>query len=169
MMARLVLPEKKYFDSYLSALVEHRDTISAPRDIKHFQMEIDNFPTYVINNLKKELTGALPQRTYWLVDGDEYIGTVQLRLLASARYPNIKSNIYYDVRPSKRRLGYGTLALALVTEKARILGLDRLIITCDSLNLPSKKIIERAGAELIGVENVPDRKEPVLMYKLDLK
>lgn len=165
MSLRLVWPEKKYFDSYLDALIEFREASSFP---KHFQNEIENFPESVVSNKRREQSGAVPHRTYWLINEYGYVGSVQLKLVAGARFPNIKSNIYYDIRPSLRRRGFGTLALTRGIEQARRLGLKKLIITCDDSNLPSKKIIENAGASFLRNEKVPDRKENVRVYKLKL-
>ncbi len=165
MELRLVLPEEKYFKSYVSALEEFKTTSLFP---EHFRMEIENFPEAVVRTTREEQSGDVPRRTYWLVNESGYVGMVQLRLVAEARYPNIKSNIYYEVRPSLRNQGYGTLALACGIEQARQLGMKNLIISCDSTNLPSKKIIENSGANFVRDEKVPDRKEPVLIYELQL-
>ncbi len=165
MVLRLVMPSRRYFDSYLGAIIEFKNTSSVPA---HFQNEIDSFPENVINNLAAERAGALPQKTYWAVEGKQYIGTAQIRLFPSARFSNIKSNIYYDVRPSKRQCGYGAQIFALIVQEANRLGLAELIISCDGSNLPSRKIIERAGAKYFRSETVPDRDQPVLMYKLPL-
>lgn len=165
MEPRLVWPQRKYFSSYLEALVEHRNISSNP---KHFQNEIENFPDSVLNNLRAEKARKVPRCTFWLVDTDGYIGTVQLRLVPQARFSCIASSVYYDIRPSKRRRGYGSRALALVSSKARTLGLNQLILTCDSTNLASKRIIQNAGGQLVGMETVPDREKPVLRFKLPL-
>jgi len=57
-------------------------------------------------------------------------------------------HIGYDIRPSARRRGFGTLILALTLERARILGLARALLTCDTDNTASARIIERNGGAL---------------------
>ena len=52
------------------------------------------------------------------------------------------------IRPSQRRRGYGTRILALTLDKARLLGLERVLVTCDDDNLGSARIIEKNGGLL---------------------
>ena len=54
------------------------------------------------------------------------------------------------MRPSERRKGYGTLILELTLEKAKDLGLDKVLLTCDTDNVASAKIIEKNGGKLAG-------------------
>lgn len=165
MAARLVWPRERYFASYVEALREFRDVSSHP---DHFEREIADASHSVFRTMKSEKASLVPTRTFWLVDTNQYVGTVQIRLSPGARYPNIKSNVYFDVRPSRRRKGYGTQAFALAIKKARALGLKKLMLSCDSSNAGSKAIIEAASAKFIRSETVPDRAEPVLMFELDL-
>lgn len=51
----------------------------------------------------------------------------------------------YSVRPSERGKGYATRMLALVLEKARERGIDRLLITCDEQNKRSERVIVKNG------------------------
>ncbi len=51
----------------------------------------------------------------------------------------------YSVRPSERKKGYGTEMLRLVIEKARDMGIPRLLITCDDDNAASEKVIRANG------------------------
>ena len=53
----------------------------------------------------------------------------------------------YD-RSDARLLGYGKLILELALEKAKELGLDRVLLTCNPDNIGSKKIIEAHGGML---------------------
>jgi predicted acetyltransferase len=48
----------------------------------------------------------------------------------------------------ERRKGYGTLILKLALEKAREKGITRVMVTCDSDNTGSVKIIENNGGKL---------------------
>ena len=45
------------------------------------------------------------------------------------------------IKPSKRRLGYGSKQLELALEKCKELNLKEVLLTCDSSNIASKKII----------------------------
>ena len=46
------------------------------------------------------------------------------------------------IRPSKRNQGYGKKILQLALLKAKALGINKVLITCDETNIASKKIIE---------------------------
>lgn len=162
MHPRLVWPEERYFAGYLSAAHEMLSGQALMATLNEFPNNI------TINRDREQNTPGQPVRTYWLVHDDEYIGMVQIRLEPRARFPNIASHIYYEVRPSKRGRGYGHAAMRLLVEEAKAAGLRELILSCDSSNQPSRHIIESAGAVLMGTERVPDREREVLMYRLPL-
>ena len=77
-------------------------------------------------------------------------------------------NIGYGIIPSKRGLGYGTKALKLTLEKAKELGLKKVLLTCNSTNIGSKKVIEANGGllenEILGEEGKPNK----LRYWIEL-
>jgi predicted acetyltransferase len=120
----------------------------------------------------KDLTnappGELPYEDFWLVEGSDYIGKLTLRATINARYVHAGGHIGYDIRPSKRRHGYGTAILHLGLEKARERGLHRVLLTCDETNVASRKIIERNGGQFenaVAVEGSAVRK---LRYWINL-
>ena len=54
-------------------------------------------------------------------------------------------HIGYDVRPSERGKGYGTLLLRLTLAQARRAGLSEVLVTADDANPISCAVIERNG------------------------
>lgn len=67
-------------------------------------------------------------------------------------------HIGYSVRPSARRRGHASRALALaVRDAGERLGLDRVLVTCDDDNLPSAATIERSGGVLEDVRGIKRR------------
>lgn len=95
--------------------------------------------------------GRVPQSTFWLVrDEQRILGCSRLRHTLNAFLEEEGGHIGYDVRPSERRQGYGTLLLRLILDKARDLGLKRVLITADSPNIASWRIIEKNGGVLRG-------------------
>jgi len=82
------------------------------------------------------------------MDGDEWIGKLTFRPTINARYLHSGGHIGYEIRPSKRRQGYGTALLRLALDKARERGLDQVLLTCDEDNLGSRKVIEANGGRL---------------------
>lgn len=90
--------------------------------------------------------GWVPQNTYWLVrDGTHILGEVRLRHRLVPHLLEEGGHVGYMIRPSERRKGYGTLILSLVLEKARKMGIDRVLVTCDDDNIGSSRIIEKNG------------------------
>jgi predicted acetyltransferase len=93
--------------------------------------------------------GRVSQSTFWLVrDGPRILGCSRLRHTLNAFLEEEGGHIGYDIRPCERQRGYGTLLLRLTLDKARELGLKRVLITADSKNVASWRIIEKNGGVL---------------------
>ena len=98
---------------------------------------------------RKLASGRVPQSTFWLVrDGQRILGCSRLRHTLNAFLEEEGGHIGYDVRPSERQQGYGTLLLRLTLDKARDLGLKRVLVTADNPNVASWRIIEKNGGVL---------------------
>lgn len=112
-----------------------------------------NFPAYVhgLHDAARGVNlppGRMPWSEFWLVHGRHIIGRSKLRPVLSLALKIEGGNIGYDIRPSERKKGYGTLILKLTLNKARELRLDRVLVTCETDNLGSAKIIEKNGGRL---------------------
>jgi predicted acetyltransferase len=93
--------------------------------------------------------GRVPQSTFWLVRNEaRIVGCSRLRHTLNLFLEEEGGHIGYDVRPSERRQGYGTQLLQLTLDKARELGLKRVLITADSPNIASWRIIQKNGGVL---------------------
>lgn len=86
--------------------------------------------------------------TLWLVDGPEYIGRISIRHELSDSLRIMGGHIGYDVRPSKRGIGLGTVMLRLSLRYAKDLGIDPAMLTCDATNVASRRMIERCGGAI---------------------
>jgi len=94
------------------------------------------------------------------VEGDEYIGRLDIRHHLTEHLRQIGGHIGYGIRPSKRRQGYGRLILKLGLEKAKEMGIEKVLVTCDVTNVGSRKIIEANGGVMeneIQVDGSPDK------------
>ncbi len=92
----------------------------------------------------------VPSNTFFLFSGGKLIGRSDLRHRLNPALEIMGGHIGYDIRPSARQKGFGTLILKLTLEKARNMGLERVFITCDTDNFASAKIIEKNGGRLNG-------------------
>lgn len=81
----------------------------------------------------------------WITDGDpeQVVGFLALRHTLDAFLLQEGGHIGYSVRPSRRREGHAVRALSLAVRRAADLGLDRVLVTCDEDNQPSRLTIER--------------------------
>ena len=144
-MPALVTPSERYRESYIAAMQE----LQAEGTWLHLnieQLERD-FGSYIRDLLRRSDRATqdpelVPETFWWLVEGDEFIGVASVRHELNENLLKVGGHIGYAIRPSKWRMGYGTLILKLVIEKAKELGIRKVLITCDSDNIPSKKIIE---------------------------
>ena len=112
----------------------------------------------------------VPQNTYWLVrDGREIIGESRLRHALTPSLEQFGGHIGYMIRPSERRKGYGTKILALTLEKAREIGLERVLVTCSPANTASAKVALANGgiSDTDGVN--PENGEPVCRFWIELR
>lgn len=76
------------------------------------------------------------------------LGVSKLRHTLTTTLEDIGGHIGYSIRPSERGKGYGSLILALTLEYARALGLSRVLLTCDTSNVRSARVIQRNGGVL---------------------
>ncbi len=151
-IVELIQPSAKFKDSYLAAIREFQnDPDFPPRhievDTRLLENDFDSFVTREIEQAEgKNLSeGFVPQSVFWLVDGGEYIGKTSIRHRLTEHLLKTGGNIGYEIRPTKRRRGYGTALLKLAIAKAKELGIEKLLLTCDSTNSASRRIIENAG------------------------
>ena len=152
----LVTPAHRYRQSFIEAVREFQaDTLSLNSGMGRYKkIPVADLETDFDAHLRELEAAAreesstpdfVPETTFWLVDGGEFIGRVSIRHRLNDDLMRIGGQVGYEIRPSKRRQGYGALALRLALPKARSLGLAKVLLTCDSTNTPSRKIIERSG------------------------
>jgi len=91
----------------------------------------------------------VPMTTHWLLhDAGVVAGVSRLRHRLTPELLNDGGNIGYYVRPAYRGKGHGRTILALTLEEARRLGLERVLLTVRTGNLPSIRVIEANGGVL---------------------
>ncbi|WP_298039211.1 GNAT family N-acetyltransferase [uncultured Microbacterium sp.] len=169
MSVRLIRPTAELFDSWSSAVTEFdgvhidgsgttapvagdRETLDA-LIAKAEQMADTSIPApegYVHNDL------------YWIVDADEVVGFVSFRHELNDWLRRIGGHIGYAVRPTRRRQGYARTGLALALDRARELGLERVMLTCDDDNPGSFRTIEGAGGVLEDKIELPEEGHALL-------
>lgn len=111
---------------------------------------------------------------YDIVVEDRVVGRCDLRL-GSTWVLDLAGHIGYTVYLPYRGHGYARRSSELLFKQAVYLGVKELLITCNTDNLASYRTIEKTGAELIKVVEVPkehplywqgDREKAVFLKRL---
>ncbi len=142
----LIEPSKKYEKSWKEALAEFE------AEERRGFWNVPEKPTSIDEYIKRTEDHAkgknipdywVPATTYWLVDEGKFVGHVNIRHKLNDQLEKIGGHIGYAIRPSARNKGYGMKILELALPKAKQLGLQKLLVTCDESNIASQKIIEK--------------------------
>lgn len=157
---KLTLPSAKYKHSYLQAVEEGKGesgitVLRKPRKDESFEEFVTN-----INNEAKGFNlpkGWVPATEFWLIDRNEFIGRVSIRHTLNDNLLRIGGHIGYYIRISKRNQGYGKIILQLALQKAKKLGILKVLVTCDKGNIGSQKIIEANGGVLENIVEVGEK------------
>lgn len=154
----LVLPSAEYKDSFIDAVKEFQaDDDNSHRNQWYRRLSIDELENGFESFVEREQShargenlpeGYLPYSTFWLIDNGIFIGQTNLRHSLNDHLRLIGGHIGYDIRPTQRRRGYGKKILELALQKAKELGIERVLLTCNVNNEPSRKIIEKNGGVL---------------------
>ncbi|MEN2259669.1 GNAT family N-acetyltransferase (plasmid) [Paraclostridium benzoelyticum] len=139
----LKIPNMIYMHSFLENINDYKTN----DDLEYFNMykaAINNFEQYVnkLNNNAKGLDlpeGYIPSSTFWLVNDDNNVlGVVRIRHQAIP----LHGHIGYDLAPRYRGNGYGNKILELALPLAKKLGINQVILNCESTNIRSQKVIQ---------------------------
>jgi predicted acetyltransferase len=156
----LVRPNPVFRESYLEALREGFGAESGPPPGGEMIAGIAaHFDDYLLSLDKdgqvshveagRTLPGV-PANTFWLVDGPEFIGSVNIRARIDTHVlARFGGHIGYGIRPSMRRRGYGTRQLALALKICRGMGIGAVRISCAVDNTGSRGVIEANGGVLV--------------------
>ena len=154
-MIELVDANKKYMKGYKEAYLIAIDKMNQGLISKHDQAfenpdEIDVVQKYKDSRDKLKIPeGKVVSYNYFLVDEDEFLGVIHIRMELNEALLRYAGNIGYGINPKYWNQGYGNILLKLGLEKAKELGLkDKVLITCDDDNIASAKIIEKNGGIL---------------------
>lgn len=123
----------------------------------------DEFSAFVAQRLAEEDPDAEPAEgrvhctSRWIreIRTGEVLGFLAVRHQLTPFLLEVGGHIGYSVRPGARRRGVATAALSLGLEIAADIGIDPVLITCDTDNTASRRTIEGAGGML---EDVRDGK-----------
>ena len=157
---KLIDPSEEYLNGYKNAYLMSLEMIKQKKMKKHDLMFEDPDSEDIIKTLynhrdpSKLKPGYVLAYDYFLVDGDEFLGRISIRLGLTNSLLKFGGNIGYGINPKYWNKGYGNQILKLGLEKAKELGLkNKVLITCDDDNVASAKIIEKNGGVLENIIN----------------
>lgn len=164
----LVIPDKKYKDSYIAALRDGFCFGSRPPTSDAEIAEIEsNFEAYLAQKILKPYDPTPKLRDdgnyypnahqipYWLIDDGKFVGAFYLRTELNGFLMYVGGNVGYGITPMYRRMGYATQGLALLISKARELKMDKLLVAAKEDNIGSWKAIEKNGGVLENIITLP--------------
>ena len=162
---RLIQPDAKYTQTYVKGMITIREEgkhwevnkFSPP-----YQTEIESLlenPERMAERiifLKGNLTedglpeGFVPYTEFWLMENDDYIGRFSVRLKLNDNLRKVGGHIGYSLIPEARGKGYGTEGFRLLFPFLSEINCEcPVLVTCNSENIGSRRVIEKNG----GVRN----------------
>lgn len=148
-MLQLEFPTEKHRSAYKDMLGEWRLAEEPTSPGKLFAgRDFDEFLAIVHAEPTEPDPAKVPAHLYFLADTErlKLFGAVQIR--HHINHPNLietGGHIGYGICPSERRKGYATKMLGLAIDKAKSIGLTKVLITCKDTNVGSWKAIESNG------------------------
>jgi predicted acetyltransferase len=161
-MPQLIAPDVRVHASFLDAMKEFVEEGADERSLLAHEMQRyaatwhrpDVFAGYV-DRLNAEpleetprIEGWVPNTTLWYVEGDTFLGRLAIRHRLNPFLRELGGHIGYAVRPTARRQGHATAMLTGALPVARRIGIDSVLVTCDTTNTASRKVIEAVGGVL---------------------
>lgn len=162
MPENLILVEPSHlYRQLMLEMAEDYERLGTPDERAMFHEATVNFDRY-LRRLAEMAAGVnlspglVAQSTYWLIRQDGPGSRPQPTLVATSRlrhdltpyFEYELGHIGYGTRPSERCKGYGKVICRLTLDKARQLGMRRVLLTCDADNEGSARIIVANGGRL---------------------
>jgi len=143
-------PDVALHDAFLQMLDDY--DVHDPENGGDYAAARSDFVAYVqrLHDDERGFVGLVPCSHRWLVSlQGAVVGVVRVRHKIHTDFlANEVGHIGYDVPPSHRGPGFGVAALKAGLERARELGLERVLLYADTDNPASWHTIERCGGVL---------------------
>lgn len=143
----LIKPCEKYLNSYLKGCremwghIHDNYIIHNPDEFLKWKDSI--FQEYENNEQGKNLPkGFVPNTTFWVIDNDTYVGSINIRLEPSKQLYEYGGTCGFVIISSYRGKGNGIKVAKLALNKIKQLKISPILLTCEEDNEPSKRTLE---------------------------
>jgi predicted acetyltransferase len=158
-MPRLARPELAQVTSFVEAMREGYSRDSLRPETPHTIAAIAADPAWFLSQLRDppatvvlpdgSLGERVPETVLWYVDGETFLGSVSVRHSLNPLLAQWGGHIGYAVRPSARGQGHASAMLVGMLDHCRsTLPLERVMLTVNSKNAASIRVIEKNGGVL---------------------
>ncbi len=170
---QLVKPDESYRDDWLAYLCEWNAT-GVKMTPYSFDPHQGDFDLFLAEARRSETGIDLPagkvRAGFFFLVGDtspRILGAVSIRYELNDYLRRYGGNIGYGVRVSERRQGYAKAMLALACDHCRRLGMEKVLVTCDTANTGSARTIQANGG-ILENEVIHDDGTPLQRYWIPL-
>jgi predicted acetyltransferase len=163
-------PSMLHKDSYLEALREfHTEGRNLELDYHALSTNFRHYLQGWYDRKTNPRPGSVAESTFWMIEDQAFIGRISIRHQLTDSLLQFGGHIGYEIRPTRRRQGYGRSMLGLGLEQAKMIGITRALVTCDDTNIASAKIIESNGGELENIILLAGYPVPVRRYWIEIE
>ena len=114
--------------------------------------------------------GRCQSKTFLLIrkNDNKLIGMINVRWNLTEEMKRFGGNIGYGIRPTERRNGYNKINLYLGLLEAKKIGLDKVVLDCETSNIASSKTMTFLGGVLDRTEIDPYDGILTSVYYIDI-
>jgi predicted acetyltransferase len=128
-------------------------------------LSFEQFKEYSRELITKETrkldNNGTPVITYIMYVNNRPVGAISVRTKINKYWKEHSGNIFYTIRPSERKKGYGARMLRLVLEECKKMGFKKVLLQSSEGNIASAKTIESNNGKLL-------RENKSRFYEIDL-
>ena len=150
---KLMLPTREFLDeirAYRQEFIESGDSMDGTGALAHMERPEEWLAhTELCRRAATVPDGLVPATQFIFVREEDkrIVGMLQVRHCFNAYLEKFGGNIGYSVRPSERGKAYAQQMLAEALPYCRELGLEQVLVTCDSGNEASRRVILKNGGK----------------------
>ncbi len=150
---RLIRPSIKYKQQvleYRNEFIENGDNLAGTSYLQNYD-DYEKWMEFVLDNEKESTKHTEVAASVFLAireEDNKLLGIINIRHTLNKYLYNYGGHIGYSVRKIERRKGYGKEMLKIALEECKKLKIKKILLTCDTDNIASSKIIKSCGGIL---------------------